>query len=132
MNKDLKKSAEESVKLKKDGTIDRRTLNKGGVRAGAGRKRGKAKVVLITKLDELINGDKVVRKLKQIMYNDEDRKLQLDAIKLYMAYRFGKPVETKEVNIFKEQPLFVLGDKDRVVDIDYEDVLEDILKDEEE
>lgn len=122
MNNDLKKANEdEPVRITKSGKVDKRHKNSGGVRAGAGRKHGKAKVVLIKKLDDTINGDKALRKLKQIMYNDEDRKLQLDAIKLYMAYRFGRPVETKEVAVFKEQPLFSLNNE--VEDIDFDEIL---------
>ena len=116
------------IRLNKDGTVDKRSLNKGGVRVGAGRPKQTKKQALVTKLDILMNPDKALRKLKKIMYNDEDSKLQLDAIKLYMAYRFGRPVETKEVSIFKEQPLFVLNEED-VTDIDSE-IIDDIIGEE--
>ena len=114
------------VRLNKDGTVDKRSFNKGGVRAGSGRPKQTKKQALVTKMDILMNPDKALRKLKKIMYNDEDSKLQLDAIKLYMAYRFGRPVETKEVSIFKEQPLFVLNEED-VKDVDYDDIIDDII-----
>jgi len=115
------------VRLRDDGEPDNR-VNNGGVRVGAGRKAGKKdKVILIKKLDQFITTDSVMRKLKKIMYNDEDSKLQLDAIKLYMAYRFGRPTETKEVNVFVEQPLFVL---DNTIDIQHEDIIDKILGDE--
>ena len=126
MNTDLKKANEDEekpVKYKKDGTVDKRSFNKGGVIEGAGRKKGKAKVVLIKKLDDTINGDKALRKLKKIMMNDDDPKLQLEAIKLYLNYRFGRPVETQEVNIFKEQPLFRLDIE--AEDINYDEIIGD-------
>ena len=118
------------VRLRDDGKPDKRANNGGGTRAGAGRPKGsKEKIVLIKKLDVFITTDSVMRKLKKIMYNDEDAKLQLDAIKLYMAYRFGRPTETKEVNVFVEQPLFALGE---TIDIQHEDIINDILGDEPE
>lgn len=125
MNKDLKKANEDiPVRINNDGTVDGRHKNTGGARVGAGRKKGKSKVVLITKLDYEINADKALRKLKKIMFNDEDPKLQLDAIKLYMNYRFGRPVETQEINIFKEQPLFTLDvSESNTEDIDFDEIL---------
>ena len=124
MSEEIKKD-----KLKLDGTVDLRKNNGGGGR-GAGRPKGsKDKVILIKKLDHFITPDKVMRKLKKIMYNDEDAVLQLKAIQLYMNYRFGKPVETKDVNIFQEQPLFVLNE---TIDIQHEDIINDILGEEPE
>ena len=115
--------------LKRDGTTDLRK-NNGGYRKGAGRPKGsKDKVILIKKLDYFITPDKALRKLKKIMYNDEDPAMQFKAIQLYMNYRFGKPVETKDVNIFQEQPLFVISD---TIDIQHEDIIKDILGEEPE
>ena len=118
------------VKLREDGKPDGRINNGGGVRAGAGRPKGaKSKVILIKKLDHFITPDKVMRKLKKIMYNDEDPAMQFKAIQLYMNYRFGRPVETKDVHVFQEQPLFVLGD---TIDVQHEDIINEILGDEPE
>ena len=134
MNTDLKKDNDEQDKvnktkrLNKDGTVDLRYKNKGGARRLAGRPKGsKEKVILHAKMDKLINGNKVLNKLKKLIYDDKHPK-HYEAIKLYLSYRFGRPIEHKEVKLFKEQPLFVLNAND-ITDIEEAEVINNIIGD---
>ena len=65
--------------------------NNGGKRAGAGRKPKAEELKLIDKLDKIIDSDKAIEKLKQLISDDN-----FNALKLYIEYRFGKPKETIE------------------------------------
>ena len=65
----------------------------GGARKGAGRKRKADEQDLIEKLDLHINPDAVIKKLRAKINKSDFR-----AIQLYLQYRFGKPVETIDLN----------------------------------
>lgn len=76
---------------------------RGGKREGAGRKSKSEEMQLIERLNEHINKDDVIIKLK-LMIDEGDFK----ALNLYMQYMYGKPKETKDITINAEQPLFDL------------------------
>ena len=82
-------------KLKKDGTPDMR----GGIRKGQGRPSKSEEHNLIEKLDKIIEADEVITKLKEMASNGDFR-----AIQLYMAYRFGRPVE-RQITMTQEVPI---------------------------
>ena len=75
---------------------------------------------LIERLDNIIDKDEVLRELKKLALGYELTKIvdgnevivqvypDLKAISLYMNYRFGKPKETKDINLNTEQPLFLI------------------------
>ena len=70
----------------------------GGARKGAGRKPKADEQKLIERLDNIIDKDLALNKLKDLILDDN-----FNAIKLYLEYRFGKPKETIDNNIsFKE------------------------------
>ena len=69
----------------------------------SGRKSSKDEEILISKLDNIINSDDVIRKLaKQI----EDGSFR--AIQLYFSYKWGSPKKIIEVQSSEEQPIFGL------------------------
>ena len=68
--------------------MDKR-INNGGARKGAGRKPKVDELAFIEKLDNIINSDEAIKKLKDLISEDN-----FPALKLYMEYRFGKPKET--------------------------------------
>ena len=72
----------------------------GGKRAGAGRKPKADELKLIEKLDSLIDKDKVIAKLLEMIEDDS-----FPALKLYMEYRFGKPKETVQNTVELKQSL---------------------------
>jgi len=76
---------------------------RGGKREGAGRKSKSEEMQLIERLNEHIDKDEVIIKLK-LMIDEGDFK----ALNLYMQYMYGKPKETKDITINAEQPLFDL------------------------
>lgn len=65
--------------------------NNGGARKGAGRKPKADELKLIEKLDNIIDSDKAIKKLHELILDDN-----FNALKLYIEYRFGKPKETVE------------------------------------
>ncbi len=65
--------------------------NHGGRREGSGRKPKIDELAFLDKLDNIIDSDKAIEKLKQLIEDDN-----FPALKLYMEYRFGKPKETIE------------------------------------
>ena len=94
---------------------------RGGARPGAGRKPKSQEVALISKLDEYIDTDIVANRLFELIDGEEVREgTRLEAIKLYMSYRFGKPREQKEISITQEQPIFNLDVNDVIFDNDTE------------
>lgn len=105
-------------------TTDRRKFN-GGARKGAGRKPKADEIKLIERLDKVLDQDKVLAELKKLALgyvetkkdsNGKSYKVKvypdLKAIQLYMQYRFGKPTETKNLNINQEMPLFNIDEED--------------------
>lgn len=89
----------------------------GGARPGAGRKPKAQEIALIEKLDQYIDTDIVANRLFDLIDGEEVREgTRLEAIKLYMNYRFGKPKEQKEVSITQEQPIFELDLTDVILD----------------
>lgn len=74
---------------------------RGGKRDGAGRKSKSEELQLIERLNEHIDSDEVILKLKG-MIDDGDFK----ALQLYMNYMYGKPRETKDVNLTGDVPIF--------------------------
>mgnify|MGYP003660601551 CR=1 FL=1 len=76
---------------------------RGGKREGAGRKSKAEEMQLIELLNNHIDKDSVILKLKEFIEDDN-----LKALEIYMAYMYGKPKETKDVTITSEQPLFDL------------------------
>ena len=81
--------------------MDKR-INNGGARQGAGRKPKAQEKELIEKLDNIIDNEEVIKKLKDLIDKGDIR-----ALNLYMGYRYGKPKETKDIHINDEVPLFV-------------------------
>ena len=75
--------------------------NNRGHKGKAGRKSKSEELQLIEKLNAHIDSDEAIIKLKE-MIDDGDFK----ALQLYMNYMYGKPRETKEINLIGEQPLF--------------------------
>ena len=89
--------------------IDGRRNNGGHSPKGAGRKPASLEVNVIAQLDRYVDGDEVAIRLNELITNDETtERTRLEAIKLYMGYRYGKPRETKDINLSQEPPLFVL------------------------
>jgi hypothetical protein len=78
--------------------------NNGGhsTKGRAGRKPKAQEKELIEKLDNIIDKEEVLKKLKELI-NEGDMR----ALNLYMGYRYGKPKETKDIHINDEVPLFV-------------------------
>ena len=64
----------------------------GGARKGAGRKPKAEEQKLIERLDNIINSDEAIEKLKMLI-----NKPDLAAIRLYFEYRFGKPKDSIDV-----------------------------------
>jgi len=81
--------------------MDKRISN-GGARQGAGRKPKAQEKELIEKLDNIIDKEEVLKKLKELI-NEGDMR----ALNLYMGYRYGKPKETKDIHINEDVPLFI-------------------------
>jgi hypothetical protein len=81
--------------------MDKR-INNGGARQGAGRKPKAQEKELIEKLDNIIDKEEVLKKLKELI-NEGDMR----ALNLYMGYRYGKPKETKDIHINEDVPLFI-------------------------
>jgi hypothetical protein len=65
--------------------------SRGGVRKGAGRKPKVEELKFISKLDNIIDSEDAIKKLKEFIDNDN-----FPALKLYLEYRFGKPKEVVE------------------------------------
>jgi hypothetical protein len=72
--------------------MDGRKQNK-GVKGnkGGGRKPKADELKFIEKLDNIIDSDDAISKLKQLIKDDN-----FPALKLYIEYRFGKPKEVVE------------------------------------
>tara|TARA_R110002050_G_scaffold13541_6_gene43335 strand:- start:2790 stop:3080 length:291 start_codon:yes stop_codon:yes gene_type:complete len=64
--------------------------NNGGNK-NAGRKPKVEELKFISKLDNIINSEDAIKKLKEFIENDN-----FPALKLYLEYRFGKPKEVVE------------------------------------
>lgn len=74
--------------------------NNGGhsTKGKAGRKPKAQEIELIEALDKHINKDEVLRVLHKLVIDGD-----MKAINLYMNYRFGKPKETKEIQLEVEK-----------------------------
>lgn len=70
---------------------------RGGTRPNAGRKPKDQEQKLIERLDNIINSDDVLLSLKELI---EEK--NLNAIKLYLEYRFGKPKDEATAIIQKD------------------------------
>tara|TARA_R100000935_G_scaffold9376_1_gene19210 strand:- start:1026 stop:1292 length:267 start_codon:yes stop_codon:yes gene_type:complete len=66
--------------------------NNGGARSGAGRPKKIEEEKLIEKLDSLIDNEKVISKLGEMVLKGDSR-----AMNLYFGYRYGKPKESVDV-----------------------------------
>lgn len=75
--------------------------NNRGHKGKAGRKSKSEELQLIEKLNAHIDSDEAIIKLKE-MIDDGDFK----ALQLYMNYMYGKPRETKDVNLTGDVPIF--------------------------
>lgn len=83
---------------------DGRKYNGGHSTKGrAGRKPKAEEHQLIEKLDKAIDQEKAIEKLNEMVENGDFKALQL-----YLAYRYGKPRETKDVNLTGDLPIFDL------------------------
>jgi len=71
----------------------------GGKRAGAGRPKKADELKLIQKLDNIINSEDAIKKLGQLVTKGD-----LNAIKIYMEYRFGKPKQTVNMDVDLPKP----------------------------
>jgi|TARA_R110000787_G_scaffold900_7_gene3310 hypothetical protein len=72
--------------------MDKRKKN-GGVRYGAGRPKKADEERLIEKLDTLIDNEKVISKLGEMVLKGDSR-----AMNLYFGYRYGKPKESVDIS----------------------------------
>ena len=85
----------------------RKHPNIGGARPGAGRPPKDVELKLLQSLDKYIKPDEVGRRLLALMEGENVAdKTKLEALKLYMNYRFGKPKVSQEVTVVSEVPLF--------------------------
>lgn len=78
--------------------------NNGGhsTKGRAGRKPKAQEKELIEKLDNIIDKEEVIKKLKELIGEGDIR-----ALNLYMGYRYGKPKETKDIHINEDVPLLI-------------------------
>jgi len=77
-------------------------MGHGGKREGAGRPTKADENKLIERLDRIIDKDEVIHKLNELI-----KKGDLRAITIYLDRRFGKPIETKDVTVNQDLPLFI-------------------------
>ena len=83
--------------------MDGRKNNGGHSTKGRGGRNPKTQEKeLIEKLDNIINNEEVIKKLKHLIDKGDMR-----ALNLYMGYRYGKPRETKDISINEDMPLFI-------------------------
>ena len=68
----------------------------------SGRKSSSDEKILISKLDNIINSDEAILRLKELINEGSFRALQL-----YMHYRFGSPKKQIEISQNEEQPIFM-------------------------
>lgn len=80
---------------------DGRRNNRGTKGNKGGRPSKSEEMQLIERLNEHIDSDDVILKLKG-MIDEGDFK----ALQLYMNYMYGKPRETKDVNLTGDVPIF--------------------------
>jgi len=66
--------------------------NRGGARKGAGRPTKADEQKLIERLDNIIEQDEVITKLKEMVMEGN-----FQAVKLYLEYRYGKPKESVDL-----------------------------------
>ena len=71
-----------------------------------GRKPKSDEIKLIEVLDRYINPEIVANKIMTIIEESPSDKTRLEAIKLFLYYRFGKPKEVKDITIQNETPIF--------------------------
>jgi hypothetical protein len=71
-----------------------------------GRKPKSDEIKLIEVLDRYINPEVVANKIMSIIEDSPSDKTRLEAIKLFLYYRFGKPKEVKDITIQNETPIF--------------------------
>jgi hypothetical protein len=89
---------------------DQRKYN-GGKREGSGRPSKADEQNLTENLHRFIDRDEAIVLLKNMMFDDRDFK----AVQLYYRYVYGVPTKTIDVNIEKEQPLFLLDDNNELM-----------------
>jgi len=65
----------------------------GGKREGAGRKPKADEIKLIERIDNVIDQDKAMMKLGELVMDGN-----MQAIKLYFEYRYGKPKESVDIH----------------------------------
>tara|TARA_R110000868_G_scaffold254789_2_gene511324 strand:- start:1628 stop:1939 length:312 start_codon:yes stop_codon:yes gene_type:complete len=85
--------------------------NNGGKREGSGRPSKADEQNLTENLHRFIDRDEAIVLLKNMMFDDRDFK----AVQLYYRYVYGVPTKTIDVNIDKEQPLFLLDDNNELI-----------------
>lgn len=74
---------------------------KGGAREGAGRKPKIDEITLIESMDAVLVPQEAWEKLASRVKDGD-----VNAIKIWLSYRFGMPKQTIEQTILAEQPLF--------------------------
>ena len=89
---------------------DQRKYN-GGKREGQGRPSKADEQNLVENLHRFIDRDEAIVLLKNMMFDDRDFK----AVQLYYKYVYGVPTKTIDVNIDKEQPLFLLDENQNLI-----------------
>lgn len=73
--------------------------NNGGARPGAGRKRKEDSQELLGLLNQAWPAEKRLAAIERVaLIAESDRKDALDAVKLLLAYTYGKPIERQEVS----------------------------------
>ena len=71
--------------------------NRGGIRQGSGRKSKAYEQKIIEKLDSVIEENKVLNVLKELIIGGD-----LRAVQLYFHYRYGKPKSSVDLNTTTE------------------------------
>jgi hypothetical protein len=82
---------------------DGRRNNRGTKGNKGGRPSKSEEMQLIEKLNQHIDNDKVIQILK-----DKIEEGDFKALTLYMHYYYGKPVETKNISVTEDKPIFDL------------------------
>ena len=90
--------------------MDNRKTN-GGRRENAGRPSRADEQNLVENLHRFIDRDEALVLLKHMMFDDRNFK----AVQLYYKYVYGVPTKTIDVNIDKEQPLFLLDEEGELI-----------------
>jgi hypothetical protein len=77
-----------------------------GNKVKLGRRTKDEELKLIEVLDKYVQPELVAERMIDVIQNTPSDKTRLEAIKIYLNYRFGKPKEIKDITINKDLPIF--------------------------